>query len=69
MKFEFTEDALKRLAEAKVREVSRDFDKLVEQLTSQMRGRPVDEIKLVLQRKWKRVADGDLRDPLLTKIA
>ncbi|MWA02706.1 hypothetical protein F8568_020465 [Actinomadura sp. LD22] len=68
-KFEFDERALNRLVESKLKEMSREFERLVERLTRQLRGRPVDEIKPVLKREWKRIADGDLKDPQLTTIA
>lgn len=52
-----------------VDQLARDHTSLIASLTRRYRGRPVDEIKPVLQREWHQVNRGSITDPELTEYA
>ncbi|MHC1558190.1 hypothetical protein ACR9E3_04495 [Actinomycetospora sp. C-140] len=72
--FKFTKGGLERA----VREAARDgvqrlaerFQAVLDEVLATHAGRPVDEVKPVLQARWRAVNDGaDLTDPELTQYA
>ena len=56
MKFEFNQDALRRLAEDAVTKMATDRTQELDLLFERYKGRPVDEIRPVLEHLFARVA-------------
>ena len=67
--FEFGKDiehAVLKAAEDGVRNLARQYDQMFASLQRDYTGRPVSEIKPVLQREWRRINGGSITDPELT---
>ncbi|MFH8483620.1 hypothetical protein [Streptomyces sp. NPDC018055] len=68
-KFTFNEKALKRVANEAGRKIAARLSTMLNGMSSEFAGRPVEEIKPVLQSRWRAVADGSITDPQLTEYA
>ncbi|MFE1824029.1 hypothetical protein ACFW9S_34170 [Streptomyces anulatus] len=68
-KFTFNEKALKKVANEAGRKIAARLSTMLNGMSSEFAGRPVEEIKPVLQSRWRAVADGSITDPRLTKYA
>lgn len=62
------EDQLKRLAADAVREIASDFQEMLDRVSSEYSGQPVDTIKSILQQAWEELG-GTIGDPDLTDYA
>jgi hypothetical protein len=71
--FSFDEKAFRRQMNKAVNEgvgkMASDLSTMLNRMSSEFKGRPTDEIKPVLQRRWHRVTDGKITDPELTDYA
>ncbi len=61
--------ALKQATGDGIRDISRSLQRALDRLGRQYEGRPVSEIKPVLQREWRKVSGGTISDPDLTTYA
>ncbi|MFC9121684.1 hypothetical protein ACFTXO_18100 [Streptomyces sp. NPDC057067] len=63
------ERGIKKAAGGMMQKLAADLTKMLNGMSQEFEGRPVEEIKPVLQQRWKRVADGSITDPRLTQYA
>ncbi|MFJ6281300.1 hypothetical protein [Arthrobacter subterraneus] len=63
------EKQVMKAAESGIRDLTKQYDRMFDSLRRQYTGRPVNEIKPVLQREWRRVNGGSISDPELTNYA
>jgi hypothetical protein len=63
------ERQLKKAANEAVQKIARNLSTMLNGMSQEYKGRPVEEIKPVLQQRWNRVADGSITDPQLTQYA
>ncbi|MFE6520860.1 hypothetical protein [Streptomyces sp. NPDC057794] len=64
------ERAVKKEASKALRPVARDLEKMLNGMSSEFEGRPVEEIKPVLAQRWaKTTPGGSITDPELTQYA
>jgi hypothetical protein len=69
-KFEFNKGAIDRVAREAVRNMAADLTRGLNALVATHEGRPVDEVKIAVQRVWKdRSGGGSISDPELTQFA
>lgn len=52
-----------------VDKLARDHTSMIDSLIRRYRGRPVEDIKPVLQREWRQLNGGSITDPELTECA
>lgn len=68
--FDFDGRALKKMVNDGVQKMTSDLSKALNSLTTQYRGRPVEDIKPQIQRVWsKHTGGGSITDPELTMFA
>jgi len=60
---------MRKAANQMVGNIARELSTMLNGMSREFKGRPVEEIKPVLQQRWKRVADGSITDPELTEYA
>lgn len=60
---------LKKVANEAVGEVGRKLSTMLNGMSAEFKGRPVEEIKPVLQQRWASVAGGSITDPELSEYA
>ena len=63
------EKQVMKAAESGVRDRAKQYDRMFDSLRRRYTGRPVSEIKPVLQHEWRRVNGGSISDPELTNYA
>lgn len=66
--FKFNERAIKQLVNESVNEVAREYEQALAQLSVDLKGWPVEDVKPLLRARWHDLG-GDLTDPELTNIA
>lgn len=62
------ERQLNKVVNEGLRDVAKDYQRMLDSLGRRYKGRPVATIKPVLQREWKQ-AGGSISDPELTEYA
>ena len=67
--FEFDERALREVVDSGMQEVTGSYQRLFDELRADYAGRSVDEIKTVLQARWRSIGGGEITDPELTEWA
>ncbi|MFI1382901.1 hypothetical protein [Embleya sp. NPDC020886] len=67
-KFTFNEAAVRKVVNDAAQRQGNRYEQMLQRLTQGYAGRPVSEIKPILQREW-RALGGDITDPELTKYA
>lgn len=60
---------LKKVANDAAAVVAAKLSTMLNGMSREYKGRPVEEIKPVLQRRWSGVADGSITDPELSEYA
>jgi hypothetical protein len=64
------ERGIKKAAGEMVQKLAAELTKMLNGMSREFKGRPVEEIKPVLQQRWKRTTDGgSITDPQLTQYA
>ncbi|MFG2540694.1 hypothetical protein ACGFU4_36190 [Streptomyces sp. NPDC048511] len=64
------ERGIKKAAGETAQKLAADLTKMLNGMSGEFKGRPVEEIKPVLQQRWKRTTDGgSITDPELTQYA
>jgi len=66
--FKFNERAIEQLVNERVNEVAQQYEQALAQLSVDLKGRSVEDIKPLLRARWHDLG-GDLTDPELTDIA
>lgn len=70
VKLNINERALKKIANDKVSQMTRDLTTALNALTSRHQGKPIDEVKRAIQDVWSRkTGGGSITDPELTQFA
>lgn len=67
--FSFDERALRDVIDSGMQGVTVSYQRLFDELRADYTGRPVEEIKPVLQARWRSVAGGEITDPQLSEWA
>lgn len=67
--FKFDENALQQVVRASVTNLVASYQQLFDELRVTHAGRPVGEIKPVLQARWQSIAGGEITDPELSEWA
>ncbi|MFD7867298.1 hypothetical protein [Streptomyces sp. NPDC059783] len=60
---------LRKVVNEAAGEVGRKLSTMLNGMSAQFKGRPVEEIKPVLQQRWAAVAGGSITDPELSQYA
>ncbi|MDQ0701085.1 hypothetical protein [Streptomyces sp. W4I9-2] len=68
-KFTFNEKALKKVANEAGRKIAARLSTMLNGMSSEFAGRPVEEIKPVLQARWRAAVGGSITDPELSEYA
>jgi len=63
------ERQLRKAVQDGLRDVAKDYQKMLDSLGRRYRGQSLSTIKPALQREWKRVGGGRLTEPDLTEYA
>ena len=58
--FEFDEGALRAVIDGGMQDVTASYQRLFDELRADYAGRSVEEIKPVLEARWRSVADGEI---------
>lgn len=68
-KVTFNSSAINKVANEAAAKVGARFSAVLNGMSSEFAGRPVEEIKPVLQSRWAAVAGGSITDPELSEYA
>lgn len=60
---------LKKVANEAAQQVARKLSTMLNGMSTEFKGRPVEEIKPVLQQRWTATAGGSVTDPELSEYA
>lgn len=68
--FEFDERALRKAVAPALEKLARDLTRMLQGMAREFQGRPVEEVKPVLQARWAEATPGgSITDPELTQYA
>lgn len=63
------EHNLQKMIQPALKELGRDYERMLDSLVRRYKGRPVPQIKPVLRREWRKIGINDVTDPELTEYA
>ncbi|MFJ9096574.1 hypothetical protein ACIRIR_34415 [Streptomyces globisporus] len=68
-RFTFNQQIMKKVVNEAAGKVEAKISTLLNGMSSEFAGRPVEEIKPVLQSRWRAAVDGSITDPELSEYA